>query len=82
MAKIIRFPLIVADGYPARSLEELREHFSLEKVLEYYYKDQRLLTWLEHRGLEDEAEEIRALNENAADFQLRLCEIFQVKYTA
>ena len=81
MAKVIRFPLIVADDYPARSLEELRKYFSLEKVLEYYHKDHRLLTWLDHRGLEDEAEAIRALDDSAADFQLRICEIFQVEYT-
>lgn len=80
MAKIIRFPLVMADGHPATSLEELRAHFDLEKVLEYYYNNNRLLTWLNHRGLEDEADALRALAEKAPDFQKKLCDIFQVAY--
>lgn len=80
MAKIIRFPLVMADGHPATSLEELRVHFDLEKVLEYYYNNNRLLTWLNHRGLEDEADALRALSEKAPDFQKKLCDIFQVAY--
>lgn len=80
MAKKIRFPLVLAEDAQVRSLEELREHFDLEAILGYY-KTGRLLTWLEDRYLEGEAKAIRALDESAPDFQLRLCEALQVEYT-
>lgn len=35
MAKTIKFNLI-CDGHPIRTLEDLRENFSIEDVLEYY----------------------------------------------
>ena len=80
MAKKIRFPLKLAEGAEVRTLEELREHFDLGAVLEYY-KNGKLLTWLEDRYLEGEAEAVRALNEAAPDFQRQLCAVFQVEYT-
>ena len=80
MAKKIRFPLKLAEGAEVRTLEELREHFNLQAILEYY-KSGKLLTWLEDRYLEGEAEAVQALDESAADFQRRLCEMFQVEYT-
>ena len=80
MAKKIRFPLKLAEGAEVRTLEELREHFDLQAILEYY-KSGKLLTWLEDRYLEGEAEAVQALDESAADFQRRLCEMFQVEYT-
>ena len=43
MAKKIRFPLKLAEGAEARTLDELREHFDLQAVLEYY-KNGKLLT--------------------------------------
>lgn len=79
MAKKIRFPLKLAEGAEVRTLEELREHFDLQAVLEYY-KNGKLLTWLEDRYLEGEVEAIQALDEAALDFQRRLCEVFQVEY--
>jgi hypothetical protein len=35
MAKKQRFPLIMDEGVEVSTLEELRENFSVEKVLEY-----------------------------------------------
>ena len=80
MAKRIRFPLKLAQGAEVRTLEELREHFDLEAILEYY-KNGKLLTWLEDRYLEGEAEAVQALDAAAPDFQKQLCEVFQVEYT-
>jgi len=80
MPKKIRFPLKLADNAQVRTLEELREHFDLESILGYY-KNGKLLTWLEDRYLEGEAEAIRALDETASGFQRRLCKVFQVEYT-
>lgn len=80
MKKNIRFPLKLAGGFLVHDLKELREHFDLQSVLEYY-KSGKLLTWLDDRYLEGEAEAIRALDEAAPDFQQRLCSVFQVEYT-
>lgn len=80
MAKKIRFPLELADGTQARTLEDLQEHFDLESVLSYY-KNGKLLTWLRDRYLESEAEAVEALDETAVDFQKQFCEIFGAEYT-
>ena len=80
MAKKIRFPLKLADNAQVRTLDELREHFDLGAVVGYF-KNGKLLTWLEDRYLEGEAEGVRALDEAAPDFQEKLCELFQVEYT-
>lgn len=80
MAKKIRFPLVMADEAQVRNLEELREHFDLESVLEYY-KNGKLLTWLKDRYFDDEAEAVEALEESAPDFQKRLCEAFGVEFS-
>lgn len=37
MAKTIKFNLI-CDGYPARTIENLQDHFSVEDLLDYYEK--------------------------------------------
>ena len=79
MAKKIRFPLELADGTQARTLEDLQEHFDLESVLSYY-KNGKLLTWLRDRYLESEAEAVEALDETAADFQKQFCGIFGAEY--
>ena len=71
MAKKIRFPLKLADDAQVRTLDELREHFDLEAIVGYY-KSGKLLTWLEDRYLEGEAESIRALDDAAPDFQQQL----------
>ena len=80
MAKKIRFPLELADGTQARTLEDLQEHFDLESVLGYY-KNGKLLTWLRDRYLESEAEAVEALDETAVDFQKQFCGIFGAEYT-
>ena len=79
MTKKIRFPLELADGTQARTLEDLQEHFDLESVLGYY-KNGKLLTWLKDRYLESEAEAVEALDETAVDFQKQFCEVFGVEY--
>lgn len=80
MAKKIRFPLVLAEETQVRTLDELREHFDLERVLEYY-KNGKLLTWLEVHDLEEKAEAVRALDETDPDFQRQFCAVFEVEYT-
>ena len=52
MARKVKFPLKLADGTEARTLDELREHFDSESVVGYFH-DGRLLTWLRSRYYDD-----------------------------
>lgn len=81
MAKKIKFPLEMENGVMVRTLEQLKDDFSLEKVLNYYASG-KLLTWLNDRYYEDEAIQIGKLNSSSADFKQKLCEIFDVEYIA
>ena len=78
-ARRSRFPLEMSDGTKVNSLDDLKEHFDLEAVLGYY-KSGTLLTWLQARYLEDEAEAVSALDESAPDFQKNLCAVFEVEF--
>lgn len=80
MAKKIPFGLSLPDGTRARSMGELREHFELEAVLGHY-KSGKLLTWLRDRYFEGEADAVEELDENATDFQKKLCEALGVEFT-
>ena len=77
--KKIRYPLEMSNGTMVNSLDDLKEHFDLEAVLGFY-KNGKLLTWLNDRYLEDEAEAVSALDESAPDFQKQLCAIFGVEF--
>lgn len=61
MAKTIKFNLMV-DGHPARTLNDLREHFNIEDVLECH-KNGLLLRWLQVREYQKQAEQVAAINE-------------------
>lgn len=79
MAKKIKFPLIMKDDVQVRAMEELKEHFDLEKVCEYF-SNGKLLTWLEERYYEDEAEQIRELDAQDSNLKKKLCDIFGVEW--
>lgn len=78
MVKKIKFPLEMTDGIQVRTLEELREHFDMEKVLGYY-ADGKLLIWLNDRYYEDEAAQISELSGKNPEFKAQLCEILGVE---
>ena len=65
MAKIIKFALELKDGESARTIEDLREHFDLEKIVAYFMNG-RLLTWLKHRHLDEEAAALEKLSADDA----------------
>ena len=72
MAKKIKFALTMADGCKARTLEDLREHFDLEKVTGYFL-DGKLKEWLTDRYYDIEAEALQELDMKIADFPHSLC---------
>ena len=79
MAKKIRFPLEMESGVEVRSMEELREHFSLAKVLDYI-QNGKMVTWLKDRYEDDRAGSIKALDLLSDSLAKEVCEIFDVPY--
>lgn len=61
MAKTIKFNLI-CDGNSVRTLEDLRNNFLIDDVIEYY-KNGLLLRWLKVRGFNEEYEKVNAIRE-------------------
>ena len=59
MAKTIKFNLI-CDNNPIRTIEDLRNHFSIEDVLKYF-KNGLLLRWLQVRGYAEEEEQVKKI---------------------
>lgn len=79
MAKKVKFPLDMGNDIMVRTIEELKENYSTEKVTEYFLNG-KLLTWLEDRYYDDEAEQVRKLSEQSdkSDVDARLAEIFGI----
>ena len=77
MAKTIKFNLMM-DGAPVRTLEELRDHFNIEDLLEHYHNG-LLQRWLTVRGLQEHSEKIQAISaKNDADIARQLITIFEM----
>jgi hypothetical protein len=79
MAKKIRFPLEMEQGVEVRSMEELRENFSLSRVL-VYLSNGKLVTWLRDRYAYDIADAIEALNTEDDELAKKVCQIFEIEY--
>lgn len=78
MAKKIKVPLKMKNGALVRTLEELREHFDMECLIEHY-ESGKLLTWLEERYYDVEAEKISALDSTNKNFHMLLCDALGIK---
>ena len=81
MAKKIKLPLEMANGVAVRTIEELKENWDLEKIVSYY-RNGRLLTWLNDRYYDEQAEQVQALDKNADahELQKQLCSVFEVPF--
>lgn len=67
MAKKIRFSLEMENGTKIRTLDELRENFSLTKVVEYF-DNQKLFHWLEDRYYTEQVEELKTIEQRRCRF--------------
>lgn len=77
MAKTIKFNLN-CDGHHVRTLEDLREHFSMEDVLEYL-NNGMLARWLDIRGYTAEKEQVEQITaDNDRDRLWALVNIFDI----
>ena len=78
MAKKIKFALEM-NGEKIRNLEELKENFDLDTAAQYLL-DGKLLTWLEDRFYEDEADQVREIDTNSPSMKQALCNVFGIEY--
>lgn len=79
MAKKIRFSLEMEQGVEVRTLEELRNNFSLGRVL-FYLSNGKLVTWLRDRYEDEIADKITELDSEDSILAEKICEILGVEY--
>ena len=79
MAKKIRFPLEMDNGVEVRSMEELRNNFSLGRVLEYI-QNEKLVTWLRDRYENNIADAIAELDKTDSELPKKVSAVFDVPY--
>lgn len=78
MAKTIKFNLICND-YPVRNLEDLRNNFSIEDILEYYHNG-LLKRWLNVRGYDDHLTKVSEITSvSNQDIITDLIKIFELE---
>lgn len=78
MAKTIKFNLL-CDEKPIRNLDDLKENFVIEDILNYY-NSKLLHKWLKVRGFEEELEKVNEINEKEDERIIyRLIEIFEIE---
>lgn len=75
----VKFPLEMKNGVMARNMSEVKENFDTEKIVSHFLEG-KLLTWLEARYYEGEAEAISVLSIEDPELAKKLCEIFGVEY--
>ncbi|MDJ0732699.1 MAG: hypothetical protein QNJ47_01215 [Nostocaceae cyanobacterium] len=77
MAKMIKFNLVV-DNIPIRTIEELKNNFNIDDILEYY-KGGILERWLTVRELKDYLKKVKAIHsDDDIAIARQLINIFQV----
>lgn len=79
MQRKAKFSLEMSNGIKVSSLMYLKEYFSAEKVLDYYY-DGRLVRWLKDRGYQKEASLIQNLDDSSPDVMVDICHILSINY--
>ena len=75
MAKKIKFALKMEDGAEVRSLDELKAHFDIGSVVRDFFNGD-LLTWLEDRYYDEEADAIKKISPDDEFVAQKLCKIF------
>lgn len=79
MAKKLRFPLKMENEVEVRSIQELKDNFSLERVM-VYISNGKLATWLRDRYEDDIADEIEKLDLDTTDISKKIYTIFDIEY--
>ena len=71
------FPLKI-NGVEIRTLEELRDNFDLGKVVDYFQCGE-LLTWLEDRFYDDEADAVAEIDKDDRNAAAKICAALKVE---
>ena len=79
MVKKIRFPLEMDNGIEVRGMEELRDNFSLTRIV-HYFENGKLLTWLKDRYEDELARKVEILDRSDKQFAQKISNIFGVPY--
>lgn len=74
-----KFALHFKDGVEIQTMKDLREHFDIKRMIEYF-KNDKLSDWLLDRLYEKEAEELNNISLDDKDFAEKLCAIFSVDF--
>lgn len=77
MAKKIKFPLQMKDGYKVRTMEELRVHSDPESLIAYFL-DGKLKSWLKDRYYQEEIDEINKLKSSDDNLLQSLYDILNI----
>lgn len=77
MAKKIKFPLQMKDGYKVRTMEELRLHSDPESLIAYFL-DGKLKSWLKDRYYQEEIDEINKLKSSDDNLLQNLYDILNI----
>lgn len=78
MAKAIKFNLQI-DGKPVRTIDELRDNYNVQDILEAYKNQNLLIKWLDIRGYENELDKVKAINtQNDMEISRQLISIFDI----
>ena len=78
MAKTIKFNLICND-YPVRTIEDLKNNFSIEDILEYYHNG-LLKKWLQVRGYDEYFTKVSEIHSSSnIDIITELIKIFELE---
>lgn len=71
------FPLEI-NGIEIRTLEELRDNFDLETVVDYFQSGE-LLAWLEDRFYDDEADAVAEIDKDDRNAATKICAALKVE---
>lgn len=77
MARKVVVPLELKDGYMARTIDDLKEHFDLEMVINHFISG-KLQKWLEDRNYNDYTEVIRELDIYESGTIVKICDCFGI----
>ena len=75
---LTKFALKMADGAQVRNIDDLKAHFDINAIVDYFC-DGKLLTWLEDRYYDEEADAIRELSRHDKQLKQKLCAIFEME---
>lgn len=79
MKRKIKFPLIMNKETSVRTIDELRNNFNIEEVIEYFLNG-KLEIWLRDRNYNSQLEKILKLDINKKSFNIDLCVALDVDF--